>query len=192
MRLRPLMSSSCPDWFTPEPVWRPAVEAFGSIGLDPCAHPESTVPARVRRFKHGLRDPWSGHGLVWLNPPYGIGIGEWTARAREDGDHVIGLLPARVDTRWWHQDVAPAARRVVLVRGRLRFGLPAAELERRYQLAMKRRKGTGDPTVATFPSALVYWGREWRRFVEAYADLGWVVAGGGRRRRLELAELLER
>ena len=35
---------------------------------------------------------------------------------------VVCLLPARVDTRWWHDYVKPYAAVIDFVKGRLRFG----------------------------------------------------------------------
>ena len=50
---------------------------------------------------------------------------------------VVGLLPARPDTRYWHQDIAGAAS-VFFLKGRLTFG--------------------NAEQVAPFPSCLVLWG----------------------------------
>lgn len=168
-RLAPPMTSRREHWLTPPDIWQRAVDAFGEIGLDPCSHPDATVPARERRYSEGLSTPWASHGLVWLNPPCGREIGHWTSRARSDGDHVIGLLPARTDTRWWHRDVVPSASRIVLVRGRITFGLPPS-------LGTCRH-------ASPLPSALIYWGAQFDTFVHAYAALGWVTAGDGHWRR---------
>lgn len=74
---------------------------------------------------------------VWLNPPYGREIGLWVAKAVEEaaaGATVVCLLPARTDTRWWHDFVIKHGK-VEFVRGRLKFG--------------------GCKNSAPFPSALV-------------------------------------
>lgn len=59
-----------------------------------------------------------------MNPPYGRGIGEWVQKAYEswalNGATVVCLLPARTDTRWWHDYCMLGA--ITFVRGRLRFG----------------------------------------------------------------------
>jgi len=71
----------------------------------------------------GLTMPW--RGLCWMNPPYGRGIIAWVKRASEvgNGNTIIGLLPARTDTRWFSQYVT-RANYVVFIKGRLKFGSP--------------------------------------------------------------------
>jgi hypothetical protein len=88
----------------------------------------------------GLSLPW--FGAVFLNPPYGRELPKWTAKALAEIVHgrariVIGVLPARPDTRWWHRDIAGHAN-ISFLRGRLRFG--------------------DGVQSAPFPSALVVWG----------------------------------
>jgi hypothetical protein len=77
-----------------------------------------------------------------MNPPYGREISLWVKKAYEssltDGTVVVCLLPARTDTRWWHDYVIAHAESVNFIRGRLCFS----------------HKG---PTP--FPSALVVFGR---------------------------------
>jgi hypothetical protein len=62
---------------------------------------------------------------VFVNPPYGREIGKWVEKAYhsiEDGSAqiVVMLLPARTDTRWWHDWVMKGEIR--FIRGRLKFG----------------------------------------------------------------------
>lgn len=58
---------------------------------------------------------------VWCNPPYGRQIGEWVKKAAESGAPVVMLLPARTDTRWFHDYIYGKAE-LRFVRGRLKFG----------------------------------------------------------------------
>jgi len=69
-------------------------------------------------------DRWPGVS-IWLNPPYGRGVGRWVRKAYEEsrgagGKVVVVLVMARTDTRWWH-DYAMKASRIMFVRGRLKF-----------------------------------------------------------------------
>ena len=61
---------------------------------------------------------------AFMNPPYGREIAAWVEKAyrsaKENGATVVCLLPARVDTRWWHDYCAKGE--VFFVRGRLKFG----------------------------------------------------------------------
>src|SRR6185503_18792450 len=91
------------DWNTPSSLISAVYSFAGTdgIGLDPCSNPESVVHARVswqlEKGDDGLTRSWTGHGLVFVNPPYGRRIGRWTTKMRRSGAEVIGLLPARTD-----------------------------------------------------------------------------------------------
>ena len=69
--------------------------------------------------KDGLKADWYGH--VWCNPPYGRVIKDWVLKASLHHDLVVMLLPARTDTRWFHELVLPNAD-VKFIKGRLKFG----------------------------------------------------------------------
>ena len=58
-----------------------------------------------------------------MNPPFGRAIRAWVEKAAREaaaGALVVGLLPVRTDTRWWHRWVMGAEIR--FLPGRLRFG----------------------------------------------------------------------
>jgi DNA N-6-adenine-methyltransferase (Dam) len=82
--------------------------------LDPCPY-GGTEDGLSTLFKS-----WRGH-RVFCNPPYGTGTHKWLKRALE-ADLAVFLLPARCDTRWFHEDVLPHATEIRFVRGRLKFG----------------------------------------------------------------------
>lgn len=69
--------------------------------------------------RDGLAAEWYGH--VWCNPPYGRVIKDWVKKASEHHDLVVMLLPARTDTKWFHDYVLPNAK-VTFIKGRLKFG----------------------------------------------------------------------
>lgn len=79
------------------------------LGLD---HPEE-------HKRDGLTGAWMGH--VWCNPPYGRGIADWVARASQHPDLVVLLLPARTDTRWFH-DLVLGKAKLEFIKGRLKYG----------------------------------------------------------------------
>lgn len=128
-------SSASDEWATPQAYFDEVNAEFG-FDLDVCALPSS---AKCERYftpeVDGLAQEWTGR--VWMNPPYGRVLGAWMAKAYESAqttaDVVVCLVPARTDTRWWH-DFAMRGE-VRFVPGRLRFG--------------------GSATSAPFPSALV-------------------------------------
>lgn len=58
-----------------------------------------------------------------MNPPYGREIGLFIKKAYEEslkGSHVVCLLPARTDTKWFHDYCLKG--KVEFIRGRLQFG----------------------------------------------------------------------
>jgi phage N-6-adenine-methyltransferase len=71
----------------------------------------------------GLAQDW-GKNVVWCNPPYGKQIGQWLKKgieAASKGATVVFLLPARVDTRWFHTYVYMRPCEMRLIKGRLKF-----------------------------------------------------------------------
>lgn len=117
-----LYSSATPEWATPQKVFDDLNAEFG-FTLDPCATPENAKCAKFfTRLDDGLKKEWVGS--VFVNPPYGRGIGEWVKKAfnsaKEGGAVVVCLLPARTDTKWWHDYCVKGEIR--FIRGRLKFG----------------------------------------------------------------------
>lgn len=65
-----------------------------------------------------------GGTSVWCNPPYGREIGKWVEKAYNEslnGVTVVMLLPARTDTKWFHEFVYGKTE-IRFLRGRLKFG----------------------------------------------------------------------
>lgn len=114
-------SSKTDLWATPIDFFR-KLDAEFSFTLDSCASPENAKCEMYYTKEHdGLSLPW--FGVVWCNPPYGREIGKWVQKAWESAVHgatVVMLVPARVDTAWWHDFCALGEVR--FVRGRLKFG----------------------------------------------------------------------
>jgi site-specific DNA-methyltransferase (adenine-specific) len=108
---RILFSSATEHWATPVAVYS-ALDAEFHFTLDPCPIGGTNGD--------GLARDWSGE-RVYCNPPYGNGITNWLAKAQE-AELAVFLLPARTDTRWWHEWVIPYASEIRFLRGRLKFG----------------------------------------------------------------------
>lgn len=118
-------SSSRDDWETPrdlfdrvDSIWHFELDAASSDGNALCE-------LHYTKEQDGLKQEWGGL-RVWCNPPYGRKIGKWVEKAwresRENGAIVVMLLPARTDTRWFH-DYCSKADEIALLKGRLRFTL---------------------------------------------------------------------
>lgn len=65
-----------------------------------------------------------GH-RVFCNPPYGRKVGEWVKKAYMEGQKddtlVVMLIPARTDTKYFHDYIYHKAE-IRFIKGRLRFG----------------------------------------------------------------------
>lgn len=73
---------------------------------------------RARWLETGL-----GGEIIWCNPPYGREIIKWVERCAKHEGVAVMLVPARTDTKWWHDYINrnPNAQ-VRFFRGRLKFG----------------------------------------------------------------------
>lgn len=107
---RALFSSASEHWSTPPEVYA-ALDREFRFTVDAC-------PFHGDREGLGLLESWAGQ-RVYCNPPYGPEIRKWLEKARE-AEVAVYLLPARTDTKWWH-DLAMGADEVRFLRGRLRF-----------------------------------------------------------------------
>jgi transcriptional regulator with XRE-family HTH domain len=131
-------------WATPGWLAKTLSEAVGGFDLDPCSgtgdRRKSSVKARVLlTFEDdGLNASW--RGKVFVNPPYSRGLAEWVRKCRTEAERgclVVGLIPARPDTKYWHDEIAGKAD-IFMLRGRLRF--------------------SDSGNSAPFPSAVIVWG----------------------------------
>ncbi len=135
MDMKGMFSSMTDLWATPQQFFDSLNAAF-KFEVDVCAIPEN---AKCSTFyspeDDGLKQDWKG--VCWMNPPYGRKISPWIEKAyrsaKENGATVVCLLPARMDTKWWHDYCSRGE--VFFVRGRLKFG--------------------GSKNSAPFPSAIV-------------------------------------
>lgn len=120
----PVMYSSLSDeWETPQELFDYWDNVF-HFTLDPCASEENhKCSLFYTKEDDGLSKDWRGH-TVFVNPPYGREIGKWVEKcyleAQKKNTKVVALLPARTDTRWFHDWIYHTAL-VYFLRGRLKF-----------------------------------------------------------------------
>ena len=140
MNTEVMFSSNKDDWETPQELFNILNSEF-HFDLDVCAN---ELNFKVQRFfskaEDGLEQSWQGK-TCWCNPPYGREIGKWVEKAyKESCDNetkVVMLLPARTDTRWFH-DYCKYAKEIRFIKGRLKF--------------------SGSKNAAPFPSMIVVFG----------------------------------
>lgn len=58
---------------------------------------------------------------MFCNPPYGPKIRQFLEKAKE-AELAVFLVPARTDTKWFHDIALPESKEIRFVRGRLKFG----------------------------------------------------------------------
>lgn len=119
MNTNVMFSSKTDLWATPQLFFDELDREFG-FTLDVCAIPEN---AKCKHFfspyMDGLKQEWQG--VCWCNPPYGKEIGKWVEKAANSDATVVMLLPARTDTKWFHDYILGNAE-IRFIRGRLKFG----------------------------------------------------------------------
>lgn len=130
-----LFTSKTDLWETPQDFFNKLKQEF-DFQIDVCAIPENAkCDIYYTPDEDGLQQEWNG--VCWINPPYGRQIGAWVKKAYEsyinNDATVVCLLPARTDTKWWHDYCMKGEIR--FVKGRLKFG--------------------GSKNSAPFPSAVV-------------------------------------
>lgn len=98
------------------------LDAEFHFDLDPAStHENAKCERHYTVEEDGLSQPWDG--TVFCNPPYGREIGKWVKKGYEEaqrGNTVVMLLPARTDTRWFH-DYVMKALEIRFIKGRLKF-----------------------------------------------------------------------
>ena len=116
-----LFSSACTEWGTPQALFDELDREF-HFTLDPCANEQNHKCAKYyTEAENGLLQDW-GHETVFCNPPYGRQIGYWVASCYEHAGVAVMLLPARTDTKWFHDYIYQKDRvEVRFLRGRLKF-----------------------------------------------------------------------
>lgn len=115
-----LFSSKREDWETPQHLFDKLDLEF-NFTIDVCADITNNKCKRFyTKLDNGLIQDWNNE-TIWCNPPYGKKIGEWVKKAAESKSTVVMLLPARTDTRWFHEHIYNKAE-VRFIKGRLKFG----------------------------------------------------------------------
>lgn len=119
-----MFSSATPVWETPQEFFDKYNKIY-NFELDVCANKDNAKCSNYyTEEQDGLKQEWKG--VCWMNPPYGRTIGNWIKKAYESslkGATVVCLVPARTDTKWWHDYVMKVwPNGIEFVKGRLKFG----------------------------------------------------------------------
>lgn len=118
---RIIFSHNKDEWFTPQQLFDDLNDIF-HFTLDPCATDENHKCFKYyTKEEDGLLQDWSDE-VVWCNPPYSD-LKSWTRKCAEEGNKgtkIVLLIPARTDTRWFHEYCLQG--RIWFMKGRIKFG----------------------------------------------------------------------
>lgn len=116
-----IYSSKKMDWGTPQSLFDQLNAEF-HFTLDPCASDENKKCEKYfTESENGLLQDW-GNERVFCNPPYGRSIGNWVKKCAEHDDLAVMLIPARTDTKWFHEYIYKNPRvRIRFLPGRVKF-----------------------------------------------------------------------
>lgn len=120
-----MFSSATDNWSTPQDFFDKLNDEF-HFTLDVCADENNhKCEHYYTKEMDGLSHHWIG--TIWCNPPYGRKIGEWVRHAYISSQigsaTVVMLLPARTDTRWFHDYIYNKPNTEIrFIKGRLKFG----------------------------------------------------------------------
>ncbi|ACQ51714.1 phage N-6-adenine-methyltransferase [Clostridium botulinum] len=120
-----MFSSGTDLWATPQDFFDKLNKEF-DFDLDPCAtHKNAKCSKYFTKEIDGLKQDWQGY-KVFCNPPYGRSIKDWVEKAykesKKENTTVVMLIPARTDTRYFHEYIYNKAKEIRFVKGRLKFG----------------------------------------------------------------------
>lgn len=118
------LPSQTVEWSTPQDLFNKLNIEF-NFTVDVAATPENTKCKRFYTIEtDGLVQSWKDE-VVWCNPPYGRQIADWVKKAHEEVSRfnttVVMLIPARTDTRWFHEYIYQK-QEIRFIKGRLKFG----------------------------------------------------------------------
>lgn len=128
------------DYETPWDLVLSLSAEFGPFDVDVAAsEANKKAPRCFTAEVDGLKQDWTGL-RCWMNPPYGRMTAPFVKKAAESDALTVALLPARTDTRWFHDHVYGKAE-VRFLKGRVKFWMDG--------------KPTGQ--AGKFPSMIVIW-----------------------------------
>lgn len=115
-----LLTSNTDERYTPFEVFQKLDKEF-RFTLDPCCTYENKKCAKY----YTKQDDWLSKSWDWevvfMNPPYGREIWKRVKKASDTNGVVVCLLPARTDTKWFHDYIYKKAE-IRFIKWRLKFG----------------------------------------------------------------------
>ena len=166
-KAKPHISQSNADeeWFTPEKYINAVREVMGDIDLDPASTQEANKVVKAKQIytieDDGLRQDWKGR--VWLNPPYSTSkIPLFCDKIKKHYDsgevtEAVVVVNNATETEWFNILIS-SAKACVFPKGRIKFYKP---------------KGIKIGSAPLQGQVFVYFGENWKRFLEVFKSFGW-------------------
>lgn len=117
-------SSLSNEWKTPKLLFK-CLDSVFHFDLDPCTE-ENNLDCRYHydQYINGLVQRW--FGSVFVNPPYGREIKYWVKKSYDEVKNgnakiVVMLIPARTDTKYFHDIIFKYAKDIIFLKGRIKF-----------------------------------------------------------------------
>ena len=117
-------SSEKNNWETPRKFFNELDQKY-NFNLDVASDGKN---AKTKKYyteeEDGLKQKWEGR--VFCNPPYGREIKHWIEKAyneskKDYNELIVLLIPARTDTKYWHDYIFNKASEIIFIKGRLKF-----------------------------------------------------------------------
>lgn len=120
-----MFSSKEDTWTTPQWFFDELNREF-EFTLDPCCLQDTRKCDKYFTPEDdGLKQDWGGE-RVFVNPPYGRGISNWIKKCSDESKKhntiVVALIPARTDTKYFHDFIYNKVKEIRFLKGRLKFG----------------------------------------------------------------------
>lgn len=157
-----MFSSASDEWSTPQWLFDRVNDVF-NFDFDAAATAKNTKTKKwmgLDRYD-ALKRGWPGYLKFWLNPPYSRGLQSkfierayWYTKFSSNTNLVVALIPARTDTKLFHE-YCFKANYILFLQGRLKFG--------------------DSKNSAPFPSCLVFFGDVKEKDVMKLSDLGRII-----------------
>jgi len=146
--IKACMSHATDEWGTPKEMFE-YLDSIWKFNLDVCASPENHKCGKwFDKVDNAMELEWKDRndpGRCFMNPPFSL-LKKFCKKARDEvlnGNalFVVALLPARTDTKAFHEFIYGQAD-VEFLKGRLKF--------------------VGAKYQAPFPSMIVTWRKKWK------------------------------
>jgi site-specific DNA-methyltransferase (adenine-specific) len=144
-----MFSSNKQDWQTPDSLFDDLDNEFG-FSIDVASSDENCKCENHFTMENsGLDKQWIG--TCFMNPPYNE-MYDWIRKAYTESQHgatVVALIPARTDTRYFH-DFCMKAEELRFIRGRLKFSNCDNSAPFPSVLVVFNQDNNGTPLVTTY------------------------------------------